>query len=72
MYTKNVMGGEGASTPAFGPRGIAIPALVVWPAFTHGSMTFEASQEIYRAAYELALAVQRPSAYELANRFVPN
>jgi hypothetical protein len=44
----------------------------VWPTLTPGSMTLEASQEIYRAAYESALAVLRPSGYELANRFVPN
>jgi hypothetical protein len=72
MYTKSMMGGEGASTLAVGPRVIPMPALVVWPTLTPGSMTLEASQEIYRAAYESALAVLRPSGYELANRFVPN
>jgi hypothetical protein len=72
MYWKTMMGGEGASTPTFGPRVMAVPAVVVWPATTHGSVPFEASQDLYRLAYEWALVMMRPGGYELANRIAPN
>jgi hypothetical protein len=49
-----------------------MPALVVLPAAVPSPMTIEAFQEIYRAAYERALAALRPDRYELANRFFSN
>ena len=52
MNSKMMMGGEGASTIAFGPSVPAMPGVVVSPACVHGSITFEAAQEIYRLAYE--------------------
>ncbi len=72
MYSKNILGDEGASTPAFSPREISMPALVIWPIVTPGNTTSEALQEIYRQAYEWAQALLRPSVYELASRVVWN
>jgi hypothetical protein len=71
MYSKNFTGGEGASTLAF-DRSTVTPALVVLPAISPGIPTIQASQEMYRLAYEWALAMLRPGGYELANRIVLN
>jgi hypothetical protein len=72
MNSTYFTGGEGASTCVFGRTAIPRPALVVWPTVTPGSLTFEAAQDIYRVAYEWAMAALRPGGYELANRVVPN
>jgi hypothetical protein len=72
MNLKSIVGGEGASTIEFGASVVAMPGLVVWPACTHGSVSLEASQDIYRVAYEWALAALRPCRYELATRFALN
>jgi hypothetical protein len=73
MYPTTNLGGEGASTLVFQPVLTMIPALVVWPVLpSNGATSFDASQEIYRLAYEWAKAVIRPSRYELAFRFVAN
>lgn len=61
-------GGEGASTPALHPAASS-HGLVVWPVFSpNGAYSHDASQQLYCLAYELALAVLRPSRYELAYR----
>ena len=72
MYSKTLVGGEGASTHVFGSGVFTLPALVVCPVTVPSTMTFESLQEIYLAAYERALAALRPNGYELANRFVAN
>jgi hypothetical protein len=72
MNLKAMAGGEGASTFTFGSSTVAMPSVVMWPACMHGSVPFEASQEIYRVAYEWALTMLRPSGYELATRFAQN
>ncbi len=71
MYSKNFTGGEGASTLVF-DRSAITPALVVLPASAPGVPAMQVSQEIYRLAYEWALAMLRPGGYELANRIVLN
>jgi hypothetical protein len=71
MYSKSFTGGEGASTLAFDRRTIT-PALVILPAISPGVPAMQVSQEIYRLAYEWALAMLRPGGYELANRIVLN
>ena len=72
MNLRVMAGGEGASTFEFGSGRVAMPGIVMWPACMHGSVSFEASLEIYRVAYESALSMLRPSGYELATRFAQN
>ena len=73
MYPIANSGGEGASTPSFRPAAKSLPTVVVWPILSpSGANTVNASQEIYRVAYESAKAFLRPSPYELASRFVSN
>jgi hypothetical protein len=67
------LGGEGASTQTHRPGPPSIPAVVVFPLFMPGSATTcDALFDIYRVAYEQALAALRPSPYELAARFAAN
>jgi hypothetical protein len=73
MYPIVNLGGEGASTHALQPAATSVPSLVVWPILPpSGANTIDASQELYRLAYEWAQAVLRPGPYELACRFASN
>ena len=69
MFSIVKFAGEGASTPGVYPAAASRPGLVVWPIRPPFSANgFDASQELYRLAYEWAQAVLRPGRYELANR----
>ena len=69
MFLNVKFGGEGASTAGFLPAVAPGHGLVVWPIVSPGGAnTCEASQEVYRLAYEWAQAVARPARYELAYR----
>jgi hypothetical protein len=72
MYQKTNLEGEGARVRVFDP-GSTISSFVVWPIVPpDGANMLEATQELYRLAYEWAQAMQRPSPYEFACRFVSN
>ena len=69
MFLTVKFGGEGASTPGFHSTATSGPGLVVWPILPASDANrVDASQELYRLAYEWAQAVLRPGRYELAYR----
>jgi hypothetical protein len=73
MYPNTDLGGEGASTPAVYPAAMTIPSLVVWPILSPACPNaLDATQQVYRLAYEWALAVLGPGSYELASRCTSN
>jgi hypothetical protein len=72
MYPKTNPVADGASTRVFHPSAM-VSSLVICPMLPpDGVNMLEASQDVYRLAYEWAQAKLGPSPYELACRFVSN